>query len=224
MTYNATGTRIRTENLAGQVTTTAWDYLDCIPVGELNSAVKEAGVAEYAYEYAPFGALTISRGESAAANLWRFSSEYAEDDTATVYYNYRHYEPVTGRWMRRDPMVMHWEVLDADKVKDRSDLLLYLRNAPLSRVDSLGLDIYLTSGNKNAPWWLIENYFFHQEICVDKWRVDWTNRSCMIRSERICFSFAAVGLGFDCPSTKWLDENSMQMGGPIRGEVYETGD
>ena len=46
----------------------------------------------------------------------------------------------------------------------------------------------------------------------------------MIRSERICFSFAAVGLGFDCPSTKWLDENSMQMGGPIRGEVYETGD
>ena len=160
MTYNATGTRIRTENLAGQVTTTAWDYLDCIPVGELNSAVKEAGVAEYAYEYAPFGALTISRGESAAANLWRFSSEYAEDDTATVYYNYRHYEPVMGRWMRRDPMAMHWEVLDADKVKDRSDLRLYLRNAPLSRVDSLGLDIYLTSGNKNAPWWLIENYFY----------------------------------------------------------------
>ena len=24
------------------------------------------------------------------------------DDTATVYYNYRHYEPVTGRWMNRD--------------------------------------------------------------------------------------------------------------------------
>ena len=38
----------------------------------------------------------------ALANPWRFSSEYAEDDTATVYYNYRHYEPVTGRWMARD--------------------------------------------------------------------------------------------------------------------------
>ena len=56
------------------------------------------------YEYAPFGALTVSRGVSAAANPWRFSSEYAEDDTATVYYNYRHYEPVMGRWMRRDPI------------------------------------------------------------------------------------------------------------------------
>ena len=102
MTYNVTGKRIRSENLAGQVTTTAWDYLDCIPVGELNSAVKEAGVAEYAYEYAPFGALTVSRGASAEANPFRFSSEYAEDDTATVYYNYRQYEPVMGRWSGRD--------------------------------------------------------------------------------------------------------------------------
>ena len=56
------------------------------------------------YEYAPFGALTVSRGTFAAANPWRFSSEFAEDDTATVYYNYRHYEPVTGRWLQRDPI------------------------------------------------------------------------------------------------------------------------
>ena len=56
------------------------------------------------YEYAPFGALTVSRGASAVPNPWRFSSEYAEDDTATVYYNYRHYEPVMGRWMGRDPL------------------------------------------------------------------------------------------------------------------------
>ena len=110
MTYNTRGKRIRSENLAGQVTTTAWDYLDCIPVGELNSAVKEAGVAEYAYEHAPFGALTISRGESAASNPWRFSSEFAEDDTATVYYNYRHYEPVMGRWLERDPISEAFEL------------------------------------------------------------------------------------------------------------------
>ena len=56
------------------------------------------------YEYAPFGALIVSRGTSAATNPFRFSSEYAEDDTATVYYNYRHYEPVMGRWLSRDPI------------------------------------------------------------------------------------------------------------------------
>ena len=56
------------------------------------------------YEYAPFGALTVCRGNLAAENSWRFSSEYAEDDTATVYYNYRHYDPVMGRWFVRDPI------------------------------------------------------------------------------------------------------------------------
>lgn len=54
------------------------------------------------YEYAPFGAVSALSGTSAALNPWRFSSEYAEDDTMTVYYNYRHYEPMTGRWLARD--------------------------------------------------------------------------------------------------------------------------
>ncbi len=54
------------------------------------------------YDYAPFGATILQSGDSASTNPWRFSSEYAEDDTATVYYNYRHYEPVMGRWLSRD--------------------------------------------------------------------------------------------------------------------------
>ena len=37
-------------------------------------------------------------------NPWRFSSEYADDSLALVYYNYRHYEPVNGRWSVRDPI------------------------------------------------------------------------------------------------------------------------
>ena len=34
MTYNLQGKRITSENLAGQVTTTAWDQFACTPVGE----------------------------------------------------------------------------------------------------------------------------------------------------------------------------------------------
>ena len=97
------------------------------------------------YEYAPFGALTISRGgdKNIASstpihyslspirylNPWRFSSEYAEDDTATVYYNYRHYEPVTGRWMQRDP------------IEEEGGISLYSFNwnLVLGRYDVLGL-------------------------------------------------------------------------------------
>jgi RHS repeat-associated protein len=54
------------------------------------------------YEYAPFGFVTVQRGESVMANPWRFSSEYAENETETVYYNYRHYNPNEGRWVYRD--------------------------------------------------------------------------------------------------------------------------
>ena len=56
------------------------------------------------YEYALFGVVLLQRGVCAASNPWRFSSEYANDDTATIYYNYRHYEPLTGRWLNRDPV------------------------------------------------------------------------------------------------------------------------
>ena len=68
----------------------------------VSDVVADNGDIAAHYEYAPFGAVIAQRGASAAANPWRFSSEHAEDDTATVYYNYRHYEPVMGRWMSRD--------------------------------------------------------------------------------------------------------------------------
>ena len=51
MTYNAEGKRIRSENLAGQVTTTAWDQFACTLVGELISAAKNAKSAKHAYVF-----------------------------------------------------------------------------------------------------------------------------------------------------------------------------
>ncbi len=68
------------------------------------------------------------RGTSAAANPWRFSSEYAEDDTATVYYNYRHYEPKMGRWLNRD------------RIEERGGVKLYaaFENDPVYQFDSEG--------------------------------------------------------------------------------------
>ena len=60
------------------------------------------------YEYSSFGkvVLVTSENESqATANLnpYRFSSEYADDATRLVYYNFRHYNPRDGRWAQRDP-------------------------------------------------------------------------------------------------------------------------
>ena len=69
-----------------------------------------SGIAAH-YEYAPFGAVTAStRSTSVTAydfreyNPFRFSSEYADDTLGLVYYNYRHYNPLDGRWTSRDPV------------------------------------------------------------------------------------------------------------------------
>ena len=62
------------------------------------------GAVSAHYEYSPFGIVLVMHGESAFGNPWRFSSEYAEDNSATIYYNYRHYVPNSGRWLSRDPI------------------------------------------------------------------------------------------------------------------------
>ena len=56
------------------------------------------------YEYSPFGTVTNSTGSFAAANPFRFSSEYFDEETGLVYYNYRYYDPQLGRWISRDPI------------------------------------------------------------------------------------------------------------------------
>ena len=70
----------------------------------VSEVISDEAEVDAHYEYAPFGVIAVKHGVFAADNPWRFSSEYAEDDTSTVYYNYRYYEPVTGRWLSRDPI------------------------------------------------------------------------------------------------------------------------
>lgn len=55
MAYNSHGKRIRSENLASQVTTTAWDQFACTSVDELISAAKNAKSAKHAYDFDDIG-------------------------------------------------------------------------------------------------------------------------------------------------------------------------
>ena len=95
----------------------------------VSEVVAANGVITAHYEYAPFGAVLGMHGESASLNPWRFSCEYAEDDSATIYYNYRHYEPVNGRWLSRDPIGETGGL----------DLYCLLANSVNQRIDKIGL-------------------------------------------------------------------------------------
>ena len=85
------------------------------------------------YDYAPFGAVTVATGSMAEANPYRFSSECHDPALGCVYYNYRHYNPLDGRWMARDPIGERHNTGLADP------LYVFLANEPLFHIDFRGL-------------------------------------------------------------------------------------
>ena len=120
-------------------------------VSEVVHFSRANGVAAH-YEYAPFGEVTaqvlqggVTAYDFAAINPWRFSSECADDTSATVYYNYRHYEPMMGRWLSRDPMLelSYWRLRDlymsrTDDALEKS-LYLFVMNSSWTKIDIGGL-------------------------------------------------------------------------------------
>ena len=56
------------------------------------------------YQYGPWGEIREAEGIAADWNPFRFSSEFYDDETGLVYYNYRYYSPALGRWLSRDPI------------------------------------------------------------------------------------------------------------------------
>ena len=101
-------------------------------VSELVHFETRNGIAAH-YDYAPFGAVTRAIPASAITdntfttdNPFRFSSEHHDDTLGLVYYNYRHYNPLDGRWCERD-------------LVEEINLYLQCQNSLCSFYDWLGL-------------------------------------------------------------------------------------
>ena len=92
------------------------------------SLIDAAGTKAAEYVYDPFGRLLSSTGELAEINPFRFSSEYHDDETGLVYYNYRYYSPELGRWISRDP------------IEEEGGVNLYamVENSPVNKIDLYG--------------------------------------------------------------------------------------
>jgi len=58
--------------------------------------------ARYAYD--AFGKTLTATGPAAQSNRYRFSTKPVEEESGLVYYGYRWYDPLTGRWPSRDPI------------------------------------------------------------------------------------------------------------------------
>ncbi|WP_295931970.1 RHS repeat-associated core domain-containing protein, partial [uncultured Akkermansia sp.] len=97
------------------------------------------------YEYAPFGGLITAEGNMAEENKFRFSCEYADDELGLVYYNYRHLNPLDGRWISRDPIAEN----------GGENLYGILGNSVNIGSDYLGLLTMIIHGTfaKDERWW-----------------------------------------------------------------------
>ena len=77
------------------------------------------------YDYTPFGSVTASN--TTTPNPFMFSSEILDPETSLVYYNFRHYNSLDGRWISRDPIEeqggVNGYVFVTNKLFNLSDIL-----------------------------------------------------------------------------------------------------
>jgi RHS repeat-associated protein len=123
-----------------------------------------AGLAA-AYEYGPFGELIRATGSAAESNPFRFSTKYQDEETGLLYYGYRYYQPVTGRWLSRDPIGESAEIFNQGSYGEtngatfQSNLYCFTANDGLDLADSDGRRIVNPHGGVEAlrfrlPGWL----------------------------------------------------------------------
>ena len=62
---------------------------------------KADGTIASTYDYAPFGGVTTN---GTAEQPFQWSSEFYDAELGMVYYNFRFYNPLDGRWISRDPI------------------------------------------------------------------------------------------------------------------------
>ncbi|UDQ96739.1 RHS repeat-associated core domain-containing protein [Lentisphaerota bacterium WC36G] len=80
------------------------------------------------YDYSPFGQLSLDN--ETVANVFKFSSEFHDEKSGLIYYNYRYYNPSTGKWLSRDPI----------EEDGGFNLYGFVNNQPISNKDHLGQD------------------------------------------------------------------------------------
>lgn len=96
-----------------------------------------SGAIAARYEYGPFGEPLRATGIMAKRNGIRFSTKFTDNESGSLYYGYRYYNPSTGRWLSRDPI----------QELAKGSLYNYVLGDPIRYWDDLGADVHLSPLN-----------------------------------------------------------------------------
>ena len=80
-----------------------------------------SGYIRSSYTYSPYGQVSAS---GAIEQPIQWFSEFNDIELGLVYYNYRHYNPVDGRWTGRDRIKVHNEYIYVDNISLNSTDIL----------------------------------------------------------------------------------------------------
>ena len=106
------------------------NVVDFVPTGVTPSACH--------YVYTPFGSISKIDGDYTTITPWCFSCEFLEHELGTVYYNYRGYLPLNGRWSS-------WEPFEKSPLDDDNLVIqihthyCFINNMVENKIDFLGL-------------------------------------------------------------------------------------
>jgi RHS repeat-associated protein len=122
------GLLARTAHSGGSGGTYAHAFYHADGNGNVTHLLRADQTAGAAYRYDPYGRTLSGTGPLAAANTLRFSSKELMAASGLYSYGYRFYDPLTQRWLNRDP------------IQERGGINLYgfVYNSPVNSTDSDG--------------------------------------------------------------------------------------
>ena len=97
--------------------------------GNITEYINSIGSVEVHFEYDPFGNTVVNTDSGNLFN-YRFSTKPLDFTTGLYYYQYRYYDPLTGRWPSRDPI----------GERGGANLYGFVGNVGVSFIDYLGMD------------------------------------------------------------------------------------
>jgi RHS repeat-associated protein len=111
-------------------------------LGTPQKLTSASGAISWSATYDAFGKATVAASATVTNNL-RFAGQYYDSETGLHYNYHRYYDPRTGRYITTDPIGLEGGI----------NLLSYVKNNPLIRIDPLGLtDCGKCSYCPNGKW------------------------------------------------------------------------